>query len=85
MRDVLGNRHPRIVPFLPSGVELSTNMVTGETVIIPPEEVERIEPLRASMMPPGLVDAMNADELLDLLACLVSGGDPGHAVFRGTP
>jgi hypothetical protein len=33
-------------------------------------------------MPPGLINALNADELRSLIAYLQSGGDPQHAVFR---
>jgi hypothetical protein len=32
-------------------------------------------------MPPGMINGMNREELMDLIAYLVSGGNPGHAVF----
>jgi len=35
-----------------------------------------------SMMPPGLINPLNRDELLDLLAYLLSGGDPKDKVFE---
>jgi hypothetical protein len=34
------------------------------------------------MMPPGLINALNSDELLDLLAYLVSGGNKSDKVFK---
>lgn len=34
-----------------------------------------------SMMPQGLLDTLKRDELLDLIAYLLSGGDPGHEAF----
>jgi hypothetical protein len=37
---------------------------------------------KLSMMPGGLINAMNADELKDLIAYFVSGGDRKHKVFR---
>jgi mono/diheme cytochrome c family protein len=35
-----------------------------------------------SPMPPGLVNALNEDELADLVAYILSGGDPRDARFR---
>jgi hypothetical protein len=35
-----------------------------------------------SMMPPGLINALNADELLDLLAYLLSAGNPQDKAFK---
>lgn len=37
---------------------------------------------KVSMMPPSLINALNQDELLDLLAYLVSGGNKGDQVFK---
>ncbi len=45
-------------------------------------EVERVEPSQVSMMPPATIALMNADELSDLMAYLVSGGDKDHEVFQ---
>jgi len=33
------------------------------------------------MMPPGLINSLNSDELLDLIAFLMSGGNPKDKVF----
>ena len=35
-----------------------------------------------SMMPPALINTMNAEELKDLMAYFVSGGDKRHAAFK---
>ncbi|MCB9877841.1 MAG: c-type cytochrome [Planctomycetes bacterium] len=48
----------------------------------PAAAVASIENSPVSMMPPGTIALMNADELKDLIAYLVSGGDEDHAVFR---
>jgi putative heme-binding domain-containing protein len=45
------------------------------------DKVESIEPSPISMMPPGLLSTMSADDILDLLAYLISAGDPDHALF----
>ena len=36
-----------------------------------------------SPMPPGLINMLNPDELLDLIAYLFSGGNPKEKVFAG--
>jgi hypothetical protein len=37
---------------------------------------------KVSMMPPSLINALNQDELLDLLAYLVSGGNQADKMFQ---
>ncbi|MBI1371582.1 MAG: c-type cytochrome [Phycisphaera sp.] len=49
---------------------------------IPAGDVKKVEPSAVSMMPPGLIYTMNADELKDLMAYLISGGNPDHQVFH---
>jgi hypothetical protein len=48
---------------------------------VPLDDVGAVELSPRSMMPPGTIAAMNADEVRDLIAWLVSGGDPQHRVF----
>ncbi len=45
-------------------------------------DVASVEPSQVSMMPPGMIAPMNKDELSDLIAYLISGGDPKHNVFK---
>ena len=40
------------------------------------------KPFPVSMMPPGLINSLNEDELKDLLAYLLSGGNEADAMFR---
>jgi putative heme-binding domain-containing protein len=47
------------------------------------EDIEEIRPSQVSQMPSGLMDRMNAGELRDLLAYILSGGDANHKIFRG--
>jgi putative heme-binding domain-containing protein len=49
---------------------------------IPAADIKKVEPLQVSLMPPGTIYPMNADELKDLVAYLVSGGDKKHQVFK---
>jgi putative heme-binding domain-containing protein len=44
--------------------------------------VASVEPSQVSMMPPATIIMMNKDELSDLMAYLISGGDPKHKVFK---
>ena len=46
------------------------------------DQVKSRKPYPVSLMPAGLANGLNADELLNLLAYLQSGGDPKHAVFQ---
>ena len=44
-------------------------------------DVKARKPYPVSMMPPGLINPLNRDELLDLFAYLLSGGNPSDTVF----
>ncbi|MES2571686.1 MAG: hypothetical protein V4710_16740, partial [Verrucomicrobiota bacterium] len=59
--------------------------VKGTRQTIPKEKIasRRISPV--SMMPPGLVNVLTKEEILDLLAYLESGGNPAAPAFQSTP
>ncbi len=46
------------------------------------KEVKSIEPSKISPMPPGLLNMLTKDEVLDLLAYVLSGGNSNDAMFR---
>lgn len=46
------------------------------------DNVESVEFSQTSIMPPGTISGMNRDELMDLIAYLLSGGDALHKVFK---
>ncbi len=48
----------------------------------PADKVESVEFSQVSLMPPSMIMGMNRDELLDLMAYLLSGGDAQHKVFK---
>ncbi|MEM8668901.1 MAG: hypothetical protein AAGG48_15380 [Planctomycetota bacterium] len=57
--------------------------VKADPIIIASDEVEAIRPSDVSQMPKGLLDPLNENELRDLLAYLMSGGDPNdRKVYR---
>ena len=45
-------------------------------------EVKSIEPSKVSPMPPGLLNLMREEEVMDLLAYILSGGDTNHPAFK---
>ena len=46
------------------------------------QDIESIETAKVSMMPPGLLNSLKPDEIQDLIAYLLSRGDPKHRMFR---
>ena len=44
-------------------------------------DIAKKEPRKVSMMPSGLINALNEQELLDLIAYLLSGGDEKNKMF----
>jgi hypothetical protein len=45
-------------------------------------DVTSIEPSKVSPMPPGLLNLMREDEVMDLLAYIISGGNRDHNVYK---
>ena len=64
----------------------STNTFTwvgGNEVRIKPEDIVSVEDAEHdSPMPPGLIDDLKEEEVADLLAFLISGGNPNHRMFQ---
>ena len=53
----------------------------GKTVAIKKGDIARVTPSDVSPMPTGLLITLSRDEILDLLAYLVSGGNPKHRAY----
>ena len=49
---------------------------------IPKKDVTRKKLSEISVMMPGLINRLNEEELKDLMAFLLSGGNPNHAVYQ---
>jgi putative heme-binding domain-containing protein len=49
---------------------------------IPRDEIESMQPSKASLMPAELLNSLNESEVLDLLAYLLSRGDASSAMFK---
>ena len=73
----------RIINLHGDTYEINTDMLNpGLTVPVDRKKIDTIEPSKTSMMPTGLLDTLNKDEVLDLLAFLLSRGDRKNAMFR---
>ena len=51
-------------------------------IALDPASIETRRPHPLSRMPEGLLDTSDREEVLDLLAYLLSAGDPEHALYR---
>lgn len=54
----------------------------SEVIKKPMTEVSKIAPSQRSMMLPGMINGLNKEELKDLIAYLISSGNPKHEVFQ---
>jgi len=60
-----------------------TNMMEPNSLTpINRRKVESVTPAKNSMMPAGLIDSLKQDEVMDLLAYLLSRGDSKSPMFR---
>jgi len=64
-------------------IHVSTNMLDPKTTVqLRADEIEGQRPSEVSMMPEGLLNTLNEDEVLDLLAFLRSGGDRDSEFYQ---
>jgi putative heme-binding domain-containing protein len=64
-------------------LQIVTNMLApGDFTGLKVDEIVERRPAKNSMMPRGLVDTFQPDEVADLLAYLRSGGNPNHEVYQ---
>jgi putative heme-binding domain-containing protein len=54
----------------------------AEAVTVPRSQVASIQRTQVSVMPPGLINALNPEELRDLMAYVQSGGNRQHKFFQ---
>ncbi len=72
----------RIVNLSEDKVMVNTDMMNpGSTVTVDRKLIDSMKPSKISMMPAGLVDTFKEDEVLDLLAYVLSRGDRKNAIF----
>ena len=72
----------RIMNMSGDHYRVNTNMMNPSSAAkVDANAITSIEPSPVSMMPPGLINMMERDDILDLLAYLISGGDSDHELF----
>ncbi len=55
---------------------------TADPISVAVADVKAVKQVEVSQMPPGLINMLNPEELRDLMAYLMSGGDPESKVYR---
>jgi putative heme-binding domain-containing protein len=64
-------------------LSIAENMLApGDFTNVRRADIEKIEPSTISPMPEGLLNSLNRDEVLDLMAYLLSAGDRTSRMFR---
>jgi putative heme-binding domain-containing protein len=73
-----------ILKETPAAVELIENpLASTKPLTIKKSAIEKRDKSPTSIMPKGLLDKLTREEVLDLLAYVVSGADPKHKAFAG--
>jgi putative heme-binding domain-containing protein len=73
----------RIVNLDGDTLSINTNMLDPNGLVnLNRNQIEEMKPSPVSMMPEGLLDSLKQDEILDLVAYLLSRGDRDNAMFR---
>jgi putative heme-binding domain-containing protein len=73
----------RIVNLSGDGIMINTDMLNPNAITtVDRKKIESMEPSKTSMMPNGLLDTFKDDEVLDLMAFLLSRGERGNKMFH---
>ncbi len=73
----------RIVNLAGDNWKINTNMLSpDEQVVIDAKKIDEVVPSTVSMMPAGLLNSLQQEEILDLVAYALSRGDRNHAMFQ---
>jgi putative heme-binding domain-containing protein len=65
-----------------AGVTIYNPDPSSPPTVVKQADIESIEASPISQMPTGLINSLNAEELRDLIAYLLSGGNKRSSVFR---
>ena len=94
---VISDQHASVVLTLKNGSTVYGREVGGDDDILNmavnplnPDEIKQVkkseiaerEVSKISLMPPGLLNTLNEQEILDLMMYLASGGRIGHTAFQ---
>ncbi len=68
----------------PEGIEIIENpLAKTKPLVIQKSDIELRKKSEKSLMPEGLVNKLTREEILDLIAYVVSKGDKNHKLFKG--
>jgi putative heme-binding domain-containing protein len=97
---VISDQYKASIVYTNNGKNYSGKIVSdtkdGITILTDPEDstkvteikradVDTVKPSAVSMMPVGLLKPLNEDEVADLMAYLLSRGDPNNPMFKPEP
>ncbi|MCG8649607.1 MAG: c-type cytochrome [Pirellulales bacterium] len=73
----------RIVNLSGDHLRIQTDMLKpGALTQVNRNDIEQMAESKVSMMPQGLLNTLNREEILDLMAYMLSRGDRNHAMFK---
>lgn len=73
----------RIVNLAGDSIRINTNMLDPDAQVgIDRKQIDELFPSKTSMMPEGLLNTLDEDEILDLMAYLLSRGDRENPLFK---
>lgn len=73
----------RIVNLAGDSFRINTNMLDPDAQVgVDRKQIDEMFPSKTSMMPTGLLNTLNEEEVLDLMAYLLSRGDREHPMFQ---
>ena len=75
-------RHQRRVILVPGNTIVTDPEDSCKVVEVKKADVASVKPSNISLMPEKLINECNENEVLDLLAYMLSRGDPNHAMFK---
>jgi putative heme-binding domain-containing protein len=78
-----GNVHVGLVSEADGTMVIHTADLNAKPIKLAMNQVDTVRPAKVSQMPTGLIDRLSPDELRDLLAYLMSGGDPKNQKVYG--
>lgn len=62
-------------------IDIYPPVVDSKATTVKAEDVVKVEQSPISQMPPGLINSLNGEEVRDLIAYLMSGGDPKARIY----
>ncbi len=79
--DVIGTG--RIINLAGDSYRIQTNMLDPSALVgVDRKQIDVMLPSKTSMMPAGLLNTLNEDEVRDLMAYLLSRGDRANSMFK---